>query len=73
MLRIKKQIEEQQIRERLLSKHLEVSYQSLTKRAVALRQQAAGIKGKSLYVLSDETDYGDDDRQQAQRQRKRKT
>ncbi len=72
MLRIKRQIEEQQIQERLASKRLEASYQSLKKRAVALRQQAAGIKGKSLYVPSDETDNKDDDRQ-AQQQKKRKT
>lgn len=34
---------------------MEANYQSLKKRAVALKEQAAGIKGKSFYVPPNET------------------
>ncbi len=70
IVRIKRQLDEQQLRERLVSKQIETSYQSLKKRSVALRQQAAGIKGKTLYMPSDETKYDDDHRQQHRKRNK---
>lgn len=57
MLRIKRQLEEQQLKERSVSQQQEASYQSLKKAAVALRKQAAGIKGGSVNGPTDKSQH----------------